>query len=163
MLIYSHWTMFSLGWDCLLSRAIALNWSDNFPVCPISPLFPGYLLTNSNTFCLFLLPSCLDNDDHLVILLSLATGGLQIQRLSMPSIVHPPTRSVSTWLLVSLLIWYKMEGTFPWLWVRVGHSLFHPPKWPGMLVKEVCSYTHMPSFPHSVHLISFLKLCITIE
>lgn len=57
MLICSHWTMFSLGWDCLLSRAIALNWKDNFPTCPISPLFSGYLLINHAT--LFVLAALL--------------------------------------------------------------------------------------------------------
>lgn len=122
----------------------------------MSPLFPGYLLINPTILCVFLLPSYRDNADHWVIFVSLSTGGLQIRRQSMPFTVHPPTRSVSMRLLVSLLIWKKMEGTFPWLGLRVGLSSFSLQKWPGMLVKEVCFHTHMPKLPYCFHLLFFL-------
>lgn len=112
MFIYSHWTLFGLGWDCSLNRAITLNWGDNLPTCPTSPLFPGYLLINPAALCSFLPPSRLDNN-CLVVFASLSTGGSRIQRPSMPSTVHPPTRSVSTRLLVSLLTWYTMISLLP--------------------------------------------------
>lgn len=149
MLIYSHWTMFSLWWGCSLNRAITLNWGGNFPMCPISPLLAGYLLINLATLCSFLLPSRLDNDDFLVVFASLSTGGLRIPRPSMPSTVHPPTRFVSTGFLVSLLIWYKMEGTFPWLWF-----LYFPPKVIRYVGEGSLSFCiHMPDLLHSLHLI----------
>lgn len=148
MFIYSHWTLFGLGWDCSLNRAITLNWGDNLPTCPTSPLFPGYLLINPAALCSFLPPSRLDNN-CLVVFASLSTGGSRIQRPSMPSTVHPPTRSVSTRLLVSLLTWYKMEGTLPSLWF-----LYCPPKVIRSVGEGNFRFSpHMPDFPLSLHLI----------
>lgn len=134
MIIYSHWALFNSGRHCSLHRAITLNWGEKLPIHPTSPVFPGCLLISPATSCSFLLPFCMDHGDCLVVFASLSTGGSQIQQPSTPSTVRPPTRSVSTQLLVSLLTWHGVEGTLPSLWF-----LYCPP--------------HVPDFPLSLHLI----------
>lgn len=149
MIIYSHWTLFNSGRDCSLHRAITLNRGEMLPIHPTSPLFPGCLLISPATSCSFLLPFRMDHGDCLVVFASLSTGGSQIQQPSTPSTVHPPTRSVSTQLLVSLLTWHGVEGTLPSLWF-----LYCPPKG----IRYVGEHTfpsspHVPDFPLSLHLI----------